>query len=381
MRGFLSIIGLAALLIIGGGFFAVLTGFPASSVSNQTSAPLPTAVEDHQLVDPPVTSEPVAQGELPEIDVQAPRMELVTTGLERIEEQYSEVHTFDDGITVRWRPGAYPAERAEEVARLTREAFVKANENLQTDYHGPVEILLADQLFIEDCMGCQGFTAADQNRIFMLDDGSVVDDEWEALLVHEVTHLIAAKEIFLPLDLFFAEGLATWSMSDDLVANGYLSPVQTAAWTYRAGAMPSLADLFNDDFAGRMRKRVSYDAAGSFVAFLVDTYGWHDFRRIYTRDPIESVAGKTLSGLEQEWHAYLDQVADKTVAGVGAEQWWSAAEQVIAGFVQLYQHGPASYTADQYRELTLSRLALNRGWVDAALEHLAASGHSVTSTE
>lgn len=371
MRGFLAIIGTVATLVVIGGILAIVTGFPASDSKSPVS---PTAT---QLTEAPTATEALAPTPgaepLPEISVKAPRMELGTTPQEHIDEQYSEVHTFDDGITVRWRPGAYPAEHADEVAQMTREARVEVNQRLNANYDGPVEVLLADQLFTDTCMGCQGFTAADENRIFMLDDGSVSKAEWRPLLVHEMTHLVAAKKIFLPLDLFFAEGLATWSMTDDLEAAGILTPVQTAAWIYRAGAMPPLAELFEDDFAGRMRKRVSYDAAGSFVAFIVDTYGWTAMRRIYTRDPIVTVVGKDWDELEQEWHSYLDGFAGNEINGVGADAWWSAAQQVIAGFTQMFQD-PSACTADQWRELTLSRLALNRGQTDLAVQHARSSG-------
>jgi hypothetical protein len=177
----------------------------------------------------------------------------------------------------------------------------------------------------------------------------------------------------LPLELFHAEGLATHVMSDDMVAAGYLSPVQTAAWVYRAGAMPPLADLMEDDFAGRMRKRVYYDGAASFATFFIETYGWPAYRRLYTLDPPQAVVGKDWDVLEGEWHAYLDQFASNEINGVDGFEWWAAAQRVIDGYAVLYAD-PLAVTPEQYSALVTSRLALNRAELELAIAQIDLSG-------
>ncbi len=365
------IAGIVGVLVIIAGAFAIAmsSDSPSNAGNSQIeTAPvspsqIPTGAAD-TTADSEVTQEPV--------QVNNPEFTNFTDGVERVPEQYSEQYVIGD-ITVAWRPGAFPASMAEQVAEKTRAAIDEANGKLGTKWQGPVEIYLADQLYTPECLGCMGFTAADLNRIFILQDGSVAEDEFDSLLVHEVTHLIAAHVIYEPLVLFFAEGLATWVMTDDLVEAGYLSPVQSAAWIYRAGAMPPLADLLEDDFAGRMRKRVSYDASASFVFFIVDTYGWNAYRKLYTYDPPELALDKSWDELEQEWHAYLDQFAGNEIDGVDALEWWSAASEVIRGYEVLYED-PSAVTADQYADLTVSRLALNRGNVDQAIVSLSSSG-------
>ena len=308
----------------------------------------------------------------PDIRVQKPEYTNYTENLTRVREHYAERYTYGT-FTVAWRPGAFPPERAAQVADTAARLLGEANAKIQTNFYPEMEIFLADQLYAPECLGCQGFAAADLLQIFILQDGSVAEDEFEALLLHEIVHVIAATEISLPNSLFFAEGLATWAMTDDLTREGYLSPLQTAAWAYEVGVMPSLEQLRNDDFAGRVRKRVAYDGAAAFAFFIIDTYGYDAYRQLYTLDPPEMVLNKTWQDLEGEWYAYLSQWTGNTINGVNAHQWWGAMTRVIDGFGTLYTD-PTPVTAEQYAQLVRARLAVNRGEVDAALEAINASG-------
>ena len=388
-------IGSLAFLVVIGGGLAIATDFPggedaagdildpiptdgtASSTATEANAPgqatnppeaLASSSETAAPTLPASQPTPTRSNPLADVQVEDPSLTLPTFPLASVEATYTESYQFDS-ITVRFRPGAYSAEYAATVAQQTIDALAEANQKLQSDWSGDMTVFLADQLFAEDCLGCQGFTESDFRWIFMLDDGSVADDEFEALLVHESAHLIAGNTIHLPFETFYVEGLATWVMTDDIVNGGYLSPVLTTAWVYEAGALPQLKLIIEDDFAGRMRKRVYYDAAASFAFFIIETYGWDAYIALYRQSPIEAVLGKPLAQIEAEWHAYLEPLVGTTVNGVGAQQWWAAADEVIQGFGRFYEN-PDAVTADQYRLLTLSRLALNRGDAAAALQLL-----------
>ncbi len=308
---------------------------------------------------------------LPAVSVKKPEYANFTENLTRVHEQYSETYTYGT-VTVGWRPGAFPPERAAEVADMTARLLGEANARLQTDFYPALEIFLADQLYTPECHGCQGFAAADLFQIFLLQDGSLAEDEFEALLIHEIVHVIAAHEISLPHSLFFAEGLATWVMTGHLTQSGYLSPLQTAAWAHQVGAMPSLAALREDGFDGRVRKRAEYDGAASFAFFVIETYGWESYRQLYTLDPPEMVLDKTWEDLETEWRAYLGNWGGNTIHGVDAAQWWAAASRVSDGFGTLYAD-PAPITQEQYTALVQARIAVNRGDVAAALIAIEAS--------
>lgn len=386
-----------ALLVIAGGAIAISMNAPHSREPLSGSLATPTIFESDPLVtdtiddsaptlpDGGTGAEPTTDGSNPDpapeatptavvtdVSVGAPSLELPTFPLASVQATFTETHEFGQ-VTVRFRPGAYSPEHAASIADMTNAALAEANAKLQTHWSEDLTVFLADQLFAEDCLGCQGFTESDFRWIFMLDDGSVLPDEFEALLVHEVTHLIAGNEIHLPFDTFYVEGLAMWVMTDDLESYGYVPPLQTTAWVYGAGALPSLETIMEDDFAGRMRKRIYYDAAGAFAFFVIENYGWDAYLALYRQSPIESVLGKSLPEIEAEWHAYLEPHKDATINGVGAEEWWGAADQVISTFGRFYDD-PGALSADQNRLLTLSRLALNRADAGNALAFLEQSG-------
>lgn len=378
MRGLITIVALVGMLTIAGGAFSVISELR----DNDGDSPRPTAT-GQALAGPTATSNagptPTTDAE-PVVDpppisaVQVGQPELVyhTSGGARIDAEYDECHSYEF-VQVCWPAGAFPVERAAEVAQSAFVAFDVANGVLNTNDYDPVTIYLAPQLFSDDCLGCQGFAAADLRKIFLLQDGSLAGDEFQALLVHEVTHVIAAAKIYLPLELFHAEGLATHVMSDDMVAAGYLSPVQTAAWVYRAGAMPTLFELMEDDYAGRMRKRVYYDGAASFATFFIETYGWPAYRRLYTLDPPDLIIGKSWQVLQDEWHAYLEPYASAEINGTDGFEWWAVAQRVIDGYARLYDD-PAAVTPEQYAALVTARIALNRGELELAIAQLDLSG-------
>lgn len=338
--------------------------------------PTPTPETEAANVSEP-TEEPVQEvvderPELPPIEVGQPALTYPLNELGNIDKWFPETYNFDN-ITIAWAPGAFPPEHADVIAQKARDALAEANQKLGTDFNGPVDIYLADQLFTDDCLGCQGFTAADLYMIFMLQDGSITEAQFDALLVHEIAHLIAAHYIALPHELFYAEGLATWVMAEDITNTGGVSPVQVTAWMYRQGVLPSIQDLFDDDFAGRVRKRVQYDAAGAFAAFVIETYGMDTYKRLYSLEQPEAVLDKDWATLEAEWHAWLEPFADQEVNGVNGAEWWAAASKVIQGYYRLFED-PTTVSADQYRELSYARTALDIAEVELALEHLHASG-------
>lgn len=372
---------IVALLTVIVGSFAIFDKQDGSRTANTQPGPVPT----NQITGNPSVLSPGSGGggpaptvatapeaSLPVVDVRKPEYANFTENITRVREQYSETYTYGT-ITVGWRPGSFPPEHAAEVADMAARLLGDANAQLQTDFYPALEIFLADQLYTPECQGCQGFAAADLFQIFLLQDGSLADDELESLLIHEIVHVIAAREISLPHSLFFVEGLATWVMTDYLTQSGYLSPLQTAAWAYQVGAMPSLQALRDDTYDGRVRKRAEYDGAASFAFFVIETYGWESYRQLYTLNPPEMVLDKTWEELEAEWHAYLGNWAGNTIDGVDAAEWWAAASRVADGFGTLYAD-PAPVTAEQYTALVRARLAVNRGDVDRALEAINASG-------
>lgn len=314
--------------------------------------PLPTVLPAHQ----PVRSAPI-------------------NGIQAVQDYYSEWYPRDNFI-ISWRPGAFPESRADEVAAQARIALDQVNRQLGTDDNDRIEILLADQMYLaEDCVGCQGFAFSDRRQVFILQDGSMSNEEFQALLTHEIGHVIAGNYIALPhvATLFLAEGLATWLMTPDLIAEGFIEPRQIAAWAWKVGIIPPFFELRDAEFEGRTRARAEYDPAASFTQYVIETYGMEAYKRIYDGELPEDAMGRSYVQLEQEWHAWLAQWADNSVNGIDAETWWGAAQVVIQGFEILYAD-PASVSQEQYAQLATARVALNKGELENAVALMQASG-------
>jgi hypothetical protein len=293
-----------------------------------------------------------------------------------VENYYSEWYQFENFV-ISWRPGAFPAERADEVAAQARKGLDDVNQRLGTNDNGRIEILLADQMYLkEDCHGCQGYAFSDRRQVFILQDGSMEVDEFQALLTHEIGHVIAGNHIALPhvATLFLAEGLSTWLMTPDLVAQGYIEPRQIAAWAWKVGKIPPIMDLRKAKFEGRTGARHEYDPAASFTEFMIATYGLPAYKSIYAGELPDDVIGKSYLDLEQEWHGWLAEWADNALPnGVTAETWWGASDVVKQGFDTLYDD-ETSVTQQQYATLATARVALNRGDVITALTLMEQSG-------
>ena len=54
-----------------------------------------------------------------------------------------------------------------------------------------------------------------------------------------------------------------------------------------------------------MDEETAYILAGSFVGFLIETYGFLSFRSLYETDNYEKVYEKSLDTLEKEWRVSI----------------------------------------------------------------------------
>ena len=288
--------------------------------------------------------------------------------LTAVQEYYAESYEFT-GFTVAFRPGAFTPERAAEVAAAAVVARDQVNQMLGMNDTGPVTIYLADRMFDESCVGCQGYAAADLRQIFLLQDGSVSPNELPSLLIHEIGHVLALN-IAEPEKLFFAEGLAVWISDKAITDAGYISPMQSAAWAYKAGILPTIPELLEAKYAGRVRARVEYDAAASFTKFFIENYGLDAYKDMYylvasERTGPEDLVNVTWADLETQWRAWLQPQADVEVSGIDGLEWWSVGQAVATGFGNLYDN-PGPVSVEQYAALSAARLELNRGQIETA---------------
>jgi hypothetical protein len=103
------------------------------------------------------------------------------------------------------------------------------------------------------------------------------------------------------------EGLAVavdWPGGD----YGRLTPHEAVRALQEMGLRPSIRALLSLGFLAQSSQR-SYQTAGSFMRFLLDTYGAPALRRLYhSGGDFEGAYGKSLATLENEWLAMIEKV-------------------------------------------------------------------------
>ena len=139
------------------------------------------------------------------------------------------------------------------------------------------------------------------NRGFMEMPLRRVRDNTGALL-HEIVHIYAPNN-----NRFLAEGLAVYlhtKLGGNPAFPNFGEDLRRSAVRSVSG-VKSLESL-NSVRTPRplsivMDEETAYILAGSFVGFLIETYGLPSFRSLYETDNYEKVYGKSLDTLEKEW--------------------------------------------------------------------------------
>ncbi|GIV59867.1 MAG: hypothetical protein KatS3mg043_0956 [Rhodothermaceae bacterium] len=142
----------------------------------------------------------------------------------------------------------------------------------------------------------------------------VLLDEFEAVFPHELAHVFS-RSFGLPglrasLSVGLVEGFAVAMEPPDGLPTPHEQVLSAAL--RRTGGNPGALALA-ETLAPRLsplgfwtgRSAVSYTTMGSFVRYLIDTYGAAAFRQVYARANFEAVYGKPARVLAQEWQAYL----------------------------------------------------------------------------
>ena len=136
---------------------------------------------------------------------------------------------------------------------------------------------------------------------------------------HEIIHLFGST---------FGDPVALWSEgmavaftvnapAGEFVAQWNGTPVHLRArQLQQAGRLVPIADLLETRGFRRVDSEVTYPQAGSFVRYLLDTYGLGPWKQLYGKggpnDPasdlrahFESVYGRTVEGVEADWRAMI----------------------------------------------------------------------------
>lgn len=149
-------------------------------------------------------------------------------------------------------------------------------------------------------------------------DRQYASQGFEQVLTHEAVHIIDRQ--FAPERItFMAEGLAVWG------SGGHYKPEDIdprAAALVKLNQYVPLAELIDNFYP--VQHEIGYLEAAGFVNYLVNTYGWPQFKQFYTDVTAEDAAtmsqavdlnlqqyfGITLAQAEADWLAYLNNLPE-----------------------------------------------------------------------
>ncbi|MEE2900739.1 MAG: hypothetical protein VYC39_00325 [Myxococcota bacterium] len=229
------------------------------------------------------------------------------------------------------------------------------------------------------------------------------------VLRHELAHIFAAD---------FADGLFKVPAKAGIFVNmGIVEGTAVAAdWpTDRmtvhqwAKAMieqkraPNPADLLSPQGFWTQSAARAYTVAGSFLRFLIDTYGIEKFKALYRSNSFETAYEKPAKDLAKEWTDYIDKIPAAKQSKKRAEQRFSrpsilekvcahetakmksdARAQIAAGKmnegIALFRKVAEYRPADSSVALSISRSMAKKGHLKSALDELKAVRNSQNYT-
>ncbi len=255
------------------------------------------------------------------------------------------------------------------VADLVEKALDDSQRTIGRQITGRFDVYVADTLFAPPYTPRRSFSEPDDNRLFILYDGSGASAERQYLITHALTPLIAARTLGEGASPLLVEGLAVYAGGQALAATGgqYLTLEQLCLAYAQANQMPRVSRELT--FEGHLGYTDQYLAAGCFVGYLIETQGVATFEQVYTGGDYRAVYGRTLDQLESEWIASLVE-AQVELPFDPAELVRIAAE-IDDAYRRLwaeFEGAPAQFAI--YERLDRARLALLQGRLGAAQEHL-----------
>lgn len=184
-------------------------------------------------------------------------------------------------------------------------------------------------------IGHGGYAQGSDRLVISYLDRHYAGGNLQEVLRHEITHVLDAAGLSPRAPAMMREGLAVW------IAGGHFKPEPLrarGAAILRLGWYIPLGDLAEEFYTHQ--HEIGYAEAAAFVAYLVDTYGWQEFRNFY--------AG--LGTYEGEAAEVLD--------GALTESFGKGLDEVEAGFQKWLKAVPPS--SDQERDLEETIRLFNR---------------------
>jgi hypothetical protein len=213
-------------------------------------------------------------------------------------------------FVVRYRKGSKAGAAVDRVAWMAEAEYRRICDTLElkgrVDEREPFYLFLYDDLDeltkVTAVAGTGGFSTARESHIPFDNDQT---------RVHEMVHIVVAavKESGPePRNMFFVEGIANAVLR---FVHGV--PVHAvAAYEKKRGTLPPIATLAAANFYDYLAQNPGfngYDVGGSFMLFLLDTYGPKKTVDFYKGKAADKSLGISLDKAERAWLEFLDRYA------------------------------------------------------------------------
>jgi tetratricopeptide (TPR) repeat protein len=130
----------------------------------------------------------------------------------------------------------------------------------------------------------------------------------QQVLTHELAHVLAAEFGFSPLKIGRNSGLIE-GLAVAMEGRAYDESLQTAAALVALSGQPlRLKPLFTFEGFAAANPTVAYTLAGSFIRFLLDTYGAAGVKSAYASGDFPSAFGRPLDDLLGDWRRSVDSI-------------------------------------------------------------------------
>jgi hypothetical protein len=185
----------------------------------------------------------------------------------------------------------------------------------------------------------RGFSDVAKSRVYQLYDSSGDSSDRRYITAHEMGHMVAYKKWGQGANLMLIEGLAMYASDEFLKRAGLITLHDFAVATNQQSRLVPIAQLSaapEAEFNGRLTGRVNYDLAGSFVSWLIETYGLDKFGEVYTTGRYVPIYNKTVEQLNQEWLKFLDSRNKSQPIKFDSTKYFGYLDRVSLGYLKLY---------------------------------------------
>jgi LysM repeat protein len=270
-------------------------------------------------------------------------------------------------FTLHYSPETYPATDPQIISSLVERSINNAERIFSKSLPYRFDVYVAGSLFAPPERILRGRSFSRQLRYHFLHDGTGNAEDQQYIASHELTHLFAWNVFGVPVSTMLSEGAAVYSGMNAILDSDYLSLDTFCAAFLQAGELPRISSSLS--FQGHNLDLQNYYAAGSFVGYLIRTYGTESFGRLYSTGDFTGIYQRSLPSLEEDWRQYLTSVP--IPEGLDPTRLVSSVKDVTSEYGQFFPifQGTNNQIA-AYRELDKARLALLVGNLDTVATQL-----------